>query len=83
MATTLITVDCKLFQMMPFIIILKVRKFHQPIPNRFSTAREKPVEGGGAEYSMCLNRVKKFVPNVPAVAIIVIRARVSSLYVVK
>ena len=31
--------------MMPYIIILKVRKFHQPTPNRFSTARKKPVEG--------------------------------------
>ena len=30
MATTLVTVDCKLFQMMPYIIMLKVRKFHQP-----------------------------------------------------
>ena len=34
---------CKLFQTMPYIIILKVRKFHQPIANRFSTARKKPV----------------------------------------
>ena len=43
MATTLFTVYCKLFHMMPYIIILKVRKFHQPTANRFSTARKKPV----------------------------------------
>ena len=48
--------DCKLFQMMPYIIILKVRKFHQPTANRFSTAKQKPVcvcvcvgGGGGGE----------------------------------
>ena len=35
-----ITVDCKVFQMMPDIIILKVRKFRQPTANRFSTARK-------------------------------------------
>ena len=38
-------VDCKLFLMMPYVIILKVRKFHQPTANRFSTARQKPVSG--------------------------------------
>ena len=43
MATTLITAYCKLFQMMLYIIILKVRKFHQPTANRFSTARKRPV----------------------------------------
>ena len=48
MATTLITVDCKLFQMMANIIVLKVRKFHQPTANQFSTARKKPVGGGGS-----------------------------------
>ena len=48
MATTLITVDCKLFQTMLYIIMLKVGKFHQPTLNRFSTARKKPV-GGGAQ----------------------------------
>ena len=47
MATALITVDGKLFQMMPYITILKVRKFHQPTANSFSTARKKPVGGGG------------------------------------
>ena len=46
MATTLFTVYCKLFHMMPYIIILKVRKFHQPTASRFSTARKKPVGGG-------------------------------------
>ena len=30
METTLITVHCKLFQIMPYVIILEVRKFHQP-----------------------------------------------------
>ena len=29
--------------MMPYIIILKVRKFHQPTASCFSTARKKPV----------------------------------------
>ena len=43
MATTWVTVDCKLFQMMPYIIILEVRKFHQPTADRFNTARQKPV----------------------------------------
>ena len=43
MGTTLLTVDCKLFQMMPYIIILKVRKFHWRTASRFSTARKKPV----------------------------------------
>ena len=45
MATTLPTVDCKLFQMMPYIIILKARKFHQRTASRFSAAKKKP-EGG-------------------------------------
>ena len=52
METTLVTVDCKLFQMMSYIIILTVRKFHQPTANRFSTARKKPVGGHN------VNRVK-------------------------
>ena len=56
MATALITVDCKLFQMMPYLNILKVRKFHQPSENPFNTAREKPV-GGGAMCPPSLNRV--------------------------
>ena len=43
MATTLIAVDCKLFQMMPYIIILKVTNFYQPTANRFSTTRKKPA----------------------------------------
>ena len=45
MATTFITVDCKLFQMIPYIIILHLRKFHQPITDRFS--KEKNLWGGG------------------------------------
>ena len=32
---------------MPYIIILKVRKFHQPTANRFGTVSQKPVGGGG------------------------------------
>ena len=57
--------DCELFQMMPYIIILKVKKFYQSTANRFSTTRQKPVgEGGGT-----MNRVKikigsLIVPNV-------------------
>ena len=39
-ATTLFTVYCKLFHMMLYIIILKVRKFHQSTASRFSTARK-------------------------------------------
>ena len=31
--------------MMSYIIILKVRKFHQTTASRFSTARKKPVGG--------------------------------------
>ena len=54
--------------MMPYIIILKGRKFHQPTANCFGTARQKPtancfgtarqkpVGGGGAHC--ILNRVK-------------------------
>ena len=34
--------------MMPYIIILKVTKFHQPTANRFGTARQKSV--GGTVY---------------------------------
>ena len=37
----------KELQMMPYIIILKVRKFHQSSRNRFGTAGKKPVGGGG------------------------------------
>ena len=61
MATTLIVVDCKLFQMMLYIIMLKVRKFHQPTANRFSTPRKKPVGVGGHNVPPpppSLNRVK-------------------------
>ena len=31
--------------MMPYIIILKVRKFHQSTINRFGTAGKKPIGG--------------------------------------
>ena len=43
--------------MMPYIIILKVRKFHQTTASRFSTARKKPV-GGAHCAPPSLNRVK-------------------------
>ena len=55
MATPLFTVYCKLFHMMPYIIILKVRKFHQPTASRFSTAKKKPVGGHPS-----LNRVNMY-----------------------
>ena len=55
MATTLFTVYCKLFHMMPYVIILKVGKFHQPTASHFSTARKKPV--GGTLCPPSLNRV--------------------------
>ena len=61
MATTLITVGCKLFHMMPNIIILKVRKVHQPTASRFSTAKNKPVGGGhNVPPPPSLNRVKAY-----------------------
>ena len=46
MATTLTTVDCKLFQMIHYIIILNVRKFHQPTAKH---SKEKTSGGGGGE----------------------------------
>ena len=51
MATTLLTVDFKLFQMIPYMIILKVGKFHQ------RSARRKP-EGGHIVPPPSLNRDK-------------------------
>ena len=60
MTTALFTVYCKLFHMMLYIIILKVRKFHQPTASRFSTARKKPV-GGTLCPPPSLNRVKHLV----------------------
>ena len=36
-------------------------KFHQPNANRFSTARQKPVWGGGEGGHSSLNRVKTIV----------------------
>ena len=56
MAIALITVHCKLFQMMAYIIILKVRKFHQPTANRFSTTGKK--HAGGAHAPPNLNKIK-------------------------
>ena len=57
MVTILFTVYCKLFHMMPYIIILKVRKFHQTTASRLSTARKKPVGGGHIVPPPSLNRV--------------------------
>ena len=44
---------------MPYMIILKVRKFHQSTRIRFGTAGKKPVGGGGGG-GHSLNRVKAF-----------------------
>ena len=49
MATALITVHCKLFQMMPYIIKLNVRKLHQHTAARFSTSGKTLWGGGGAQ----------------------------------
>ena len=46
--------DCKVLQMMPYIIIPKVGTFHQPTANGFSTARQKPVGGGGGGGTVCV-----------------------------
>ena len=46
--------------MMPYIIILKVRKFHQSTISRFSTAGKNPV--GGHNVPPSLNRVKSHSP---------------------
>ena len=53
--------DCKVFQMMPDIIILKVRKFRQPTSNCSGTVRQKAmvVGGGGGAQLPSLNRVKR------------------------
>ena len=66
MATTQVTVDCKLFQIMTYIIILKVRKFHQPTANRFITARQKPVGGKGTT-----GLKKLLVPNICHIEIMI------------
>ena len=45
--------------MMPCIIILKVRKFHQSTGNRFGTAGKNLCVGGGGTMPLpSLNRVK-------------------------
>ena len=45
--------------MMPCVIILKVRKFHQSTINRFGTAGKKPVGGHNVPPPPpSLNRVK-------------------------
>ena len=62
MVTILFTVYCKLFHMMPYIIMLKVRKFHQTTASRFSTARKKPVGGAHcAPPPPSLNRVNEYI----------------------
>ena len=42
----LVTEDWKPFQMMPYKIILKVRKVHYPAASHFGTARQKSTGGG-------------------------------------
>ena len=66
MAITLITLDCKLFQMMPYIIILKVRKFHQPTANCLRTTvpsvsyiRNSPRFWYYASLSTCCQNLEK------------------------
>ena len=72
MPTTLITVDFKLFQMMLYIIIPKVRTFHQPTANRFSTARKKPAQGNStspakmfavSRFRICLDFPLRSLPS--------------------
>ena len=48
--------------MMPYIIILKVRKFRQSTRNRFGTAGKKPVGGRGDNVPSSLIRVNFHVP---------------------
>ena len=43
--------------MMPYIIILKVRKFHLSTTNRFGTAGKKPIGGHIVPPPPSLNRV--------------------------
>ena len=48
--------------MMPYIIKLKVSKLHYATANRFGTARQKPVGGGGGGTLLpleSLNRIKQ------------------------
>ena len=46
METSQVSMEALYFKcMMPYLIMLKVRKFHQPAANRFSTARQDPVGG--------------------------------------
>ena len=46
-APPLVTVHWKSFQMMPYIIILRVRQFHYPTTSRFGTERQKSMWGEG------------------------------------
>ena len=55
MATPQVTVNWKLFQMMPYIFKLIVRTFHQPTANRFGTTGQKPVKGRGHSVKDVLN----------------------------
>ena len=69
MATTLITVDCKLFQMMLYIIILKVITFHQPTANRF----KKKLGGGGSGDNV--------IPSLSRVKLPILDARISNKFI--
>ena len=45
---------------MPYMImLLKVRKFHQPTANCFGTARQKTVGGGGGVHNACIGLNQK------------------------
>ena len=51
--------------MMPYIIIIKVRKFHQSTINRFGTAGKKPVGGGGVGGNSVKKQSPLFVCSIP------------------
>ena len=54
MAMSFVIVDRKLFQMMPYIILLKVSKFHWATANCFGAAKYKHV----GDTVCCLNSLK-------------------------
>ena len=47
MATPLVTIDWKLFQMMPYIILLHVRKIYYPTTSHLWHSKAKTYGGGG------------------------------------
>ena len=54
------TENCFKYQIMPLIILLKVRKYLKPTANRFGTAREKPVSKGKTCKVIILLKVRKY-----------------------